>query len=491
MSMESTGRRYPGPGEELMEVLAADGSLHTLVAYTELLRNHPRLAQSGEKASRMHANSRVRGLVPFSLAGPGLYVYDTGPCWSAAEFVELMRHRGEPAGVRAGLELLGDGARVLFAAANVGGRHGLFRHGAVTPWRLFISAEGDALVVGYGLPHAGMLDQMRVELLRYTPPERMRNEPEALPADLFGLALVSWELMTGEPFFGEWAQEAIGDHDIRRRLSRLPDVAADVLYACLRIRPDHRCQATDALLNVQAALGEPAVTGARLKQLAWELGQHHVQAPDLPPETFPARSYAAEPETVEAEVEAEPTPQRAPQPDPLAEADRQMRPPDPVPPGPGGPPRSTSIQLGEGGKRVTLELNGRMSLAEAVSTVLATAVPALQALDGRTTHAWRLGDRTGPMPGMTTLDRIAPGEALFLYAVPARTRTLQIKVGREVRPVVVSSVLQVSSLTYMLCREQALPPSPWRLTTDAQMVSPHLLVEELSEHVQYELQPVW
>jgi hypothetical protein len=52
-------------------------------------------------------------------------------------------------------------------------------------------------------------------------------------------------------------------------------------------------------------------------------------------------------------------------------------------------------------------------------------------------------------------------------------------------------VLQVSSLTYVLCREQALPPSPWRLTADAQLVSPHLLVEELSEHVQYELQPIW
>lgn len=480
--MESTGRRYPGPGEELMEVLAPDGSLHTLLAFTETLRNDGRLARAGEKAARMHANSAVRGLVPFQMAGPGLYVYDTGPCWSVAEFIQCMRSRGEPAGVRAGLELLGDGARVLFASANVGGRHGLFRHGAVNPWRLFISAQGDALVLGYGLPDAGMLDQMRVELLRYTPPERMRGDPEALPADLFGLALVSYELMTGEPFFGEWAQDVISDQDIRRRLGTVPDIAADVLFACLRIRPDERCMATDALLNVQAALGDPRVTGPRLKQLAWELGQQHIQAPDLPPERF-------EPE--EAEVEPVEDESAAPAPDVQAVEVEEVRPPDPVPPGPGGAPRPTSIQLGEGGKRVTLELSARMNLAEVVSTLLATAIPHFAALDGRATHAWRLGDRNGPLAGSTALNRLPPGEVLHLYAVPARTRVLQIKIGRDVKPVHAQNTIQVSTLIYALCRQEGLPPSPWRLTLDAQLVSPHLLVDELSEHAQYELQPVW
>ena len=131
-----------------------------------------------------------------------------------------MRSRGEPAGVRAGLELLGDGARVLFAGANVGGRHGLFRHGAVNPWRLFISAQGDALVLGYGLPDAGMLDQMRVELLRYTPPERMRGDPEALPADLFGLALVSYELIVGDE--EGTTPEQVPLRKLNRRLTRYP-----------------------------------------------------------------------------------------------------------------------------------------------------------------------------------------------------------------------------------------------------------------------------
>ena len=175
----------------------------------------------------------------------------------------------------------------------------------------------------------------------------------------------------------------------------------------------------------------------------------------------------------------------------MTEPDRHLRAPDPVPPGPGGAPRSTSVQLGEVGKRVTLELTGRMTLAEAVSTLSGTALPTIQALDGRPTHAWRLGDRSGPLPGTLTLDRLPPGEVLYLYGVPARALTLQVKVGRELRPVVASSVLQVSTLVYTLCREHALPPSPWRLTVEAQLVCPHLLVEELSEHTQYELQPVW
>ncbi len=488
--MESTGRRYPGPGEELLEVLASDGSLHTLLAYKEDLREDGRLARACEKAARLHGNSRIRGLVPFTLAGPGMLVFDTGPCWSAAEFVELMRHRGQPAGVRAGLELLGDGVRVLVAAANAGARHGIFRHGAVSPWRVFLSAQGDALIMGYGLPHAGMLDQMRVELLRYTPPERLSGEPEALPTDLFGMALVAFEVMTGEPFFGEWSQDAIGDHDIRRRLDVLPDKAADVLYGCLRIRPDYRCGGGEVLLNVQSALGDTMVHGPRLKQLAAELGQQRVQ--DSDPE--PVEEVAPHEAQV---VDAEPVWEEPPQEGAGAETvegsapDTALRPPDPVPPGPGGAPRTTSIQLGEGGRRVTLELTARMSLAEAVSTIIGTAVPQPQGLDGRSTHAWRIGNRTGPLSGTLTLDSFPPGEVLFLYGVPTRALTLQIKVGRDLRSVTVANTLQVSSLNYALCREHGLPPSPWRLTVEGRLVSPHLLVDELSEHVEYELQPVW
>ena len=59
--MESTGRRYPGPGEELMEVLAPDGSLHTLLAFTETLRNDGRLARAGDETGRA---------APHTAAGP-------------------------------------------------------------------------------------------------------------------------------------------------------------------------------------------------------------------------------------------------------------------------------------------------------------------------------------------------------------------------------------------------------------------------------------
>ena len=487
--MEATGRRYPGPDEELLEVLASDGSLHTLLAYNEELRENGHLARACEKAARLHGTSRIRGLVPFTLAGPGLLVFDTGPCWSAAEFVELLRHRGQPAGVRAGLELLGDGVRVLVAAANAGARHGIFRHGAVSPWRVFVSSQGDALIMGYGLPHAGMLDHMRAELLRYTPPERLSGEPEALPTDLFGMALVAFEFMTGEPFFGGWSENEIGDHDIRRRLDVLPNKVADVLYGCLRIRPDYRCGGGEVLLNVQATLGDPMVHGPRLKQLAAELGQQRVQASDLDRAEPPA---AYEPEVVEAEpIEDEPVPVEGAETVEGSAPDNTFRPPDPVPPGPGGAPRTTSIQLGEGGRRVTLELTARMSLAEAVSTIIGTAVPQPLGLDGRSTHAWRLGDRAGPLSGTLTLDSFPPGEVLFLYAVPARALTLQIKVGREIRPVTVANTLQVSALNYALCREHGLPPSPWRLMVESRLVSSHLLVDELSENVEYELQPVW
>jgi len=279
-SFERTGRVTKGPGSDLVELVDDGGLRHTAVVFHDVYRGHPAIGPALDVIVGFLEAPYVTGLVELvDRPEEGAFVYPTGEAVSVYELVRGLADAGETGGVRAGLEILYAAGEILVEAAEAGEPHGVYSHGGVTPWRVLIKPDGQVEVIGHALPQVEILhlqdhpdDVPREDSFRYCPPERLEGSSEDLSADLFTLALVAFEVMTGRPVYDGL------DDEIRTRASRgetsqrlfrfkdkLPQPVRDLLRLTLKPTPEDRFESGEAFLEaVKTTLGHDDVSGEAL-----------------------------------------------------------------------------------------------------------------------------------------------------------------------------------------------------------------------------------
>jgi len=208
--MAGTGRVVKGPVSNLVEFDSDNGLKHTAIVFDSKYRDHHTLNASLQECLGFMEDPGIDGLLRLSDYSPadGAFVYPTGTVWSVAEIVRMLSDEGESAGVRAGLELCYLGAEILQHAAEAGIEQGIYCHGSLSPWRVFIRSDGQIRIAGYALPAVDISVFVESEArkpdedsLRYCPPERLRNEEEDISSDLLVLTLIGLELMMSKPVY--------------------------------------------------------------------------------------------------------------------------------------------------------------------------------------------------------------------------------------------------------------------------------------------------
>jgi hypothetical protein len=254
--LATTGRCAHGPGSDLVEVVDQNGFRQTAIVFHAEYRDHPSINSALAVVQNFLESPMVTGLCELAAhdAKAGGFVYPTGQCWSVAEVIRACADLGEVPGIRAGLELMHAAGSILCEASDLGQAHGLYSHGGLSPWRIMAKADGQTQVVGYGLPQVEILHFLdhpeavpREDSFRYCPPERLDRANESLSTDLFTLALIAFELMTGKPVYDglvndirAMASRAEGSRRLFRFREQLPGRVMELLKVCLRLDPKDR-----------------------------------------------------------------------------------------------------------------------------------------------------------------------------------------------------------------------------------------------------------
>ncbi len=286
---QKTGRVTRGPASDLVELLDEHGFPHTAIAFHAQYREHPAIGPALEVVKGFLEAPYVTGMVELveHLPDEGAFVYPTGESWSVHEVIRKLADLGQTAGVRAGLELMYAAGQVLIEAAESGEAHAVYSHGGLTPWRVLIKADGQVQIIGHAVPQVEILqfhqdpDEIpKEDAFRYCPPERMEAEDEDLTSDLFSLALIAFELMTGRPVYDglvndirTQAARGEGSRRLFRFKKHLPAPALDLLRTCLKPDPEHRYGDGDDFLEaVQRVLASPEAEGASLMEVMDRVG---------------------------------------------------------------------------------------------------------------------------------------------------------------------------------------------------------------------------
>ncbi|MEN9785323.1 MAG: hypothetical protein RLZZ299_587, partial [Pseudomonadota bacterium] len=299
-----TGRVQLGPGSDLVELQGPDGAHCTAIVFHPEYRGHNAVNAALHVVLGFLESPMVHGLselVTYDLA-ESTFVYPTGKVWSVAEVVRTVSDMGEAAGVRAGMEWLAHVGQILVEAAEAGEQAAVYSHGGVTPWRVVIDADGRVQVIGHALPQVEILsfheDPTRIpreDAFRYCPPERMESRKENFSSDLFGAALIAFEIMTGRPVYDGLVDEiraraARGETSRRLHQHRdvLPDPVRDVLATALKPDIRDRFPSGEAFLTaLDLAMRDRRVTGPGLREVMSRVARH---VPRARQELDPART---------------------------------------------------------------------------------------------------------------------------------------------------------------------------------------------------------
>ena len=285
-----TGRRLMGPASDLVELEAENGLRHTAIVFHPEYREHPGITDALGVVHSFLESPLVTGLVELVAHDPeqGAFVYPTGPVWSVAELVRTLADLGEPAGTRAGLELMYTAGQILVEGADAGSAAGVYSHGGLTPRRIMVKQDGQVMVIGHALPqveilafHSGGAQVPREDSFRYCPPERMEGRAEDVSSDLFGLALIGFELMTGKPVYDglvndirQQAARGVGSRRLFRFREVVDERVRDVLTRMLRPGQDGRYQDGDDFLDaLHGLLSQRKVEGPSLIELMDKVAQ--------------------------------------------------------------------------------------------------------------------------------------------------------------------------------------------------------------------------
>ncbi|MBN2798464.1 MAG: hypothetical protein JXX28_04890 [Deltaproteobacteria bacterium] len=301
--MTPTLRRISGPVAELVEVVSDRGLKHFALVFPHHLRARGELRSALQAGLGFMERTGVDGLANLVFHDPteGLFIYPTGTVWSVAEVLGVCAADGRPAGARAGLELLYQAGQVLLEAASVGADEGVFSHGSLSPWRIFVRADGQVRVIGYGITQPELAlyreDPAAVpgeDSLRFAPPERLEGNDEDFTSDLLALALIVFEMITGRPVYeGTVAdiERQASRGEGQRRLYQLRHLIStevrEVLSRCMKYDPDSRFQdGDDFVYSVKDLLTAPDLEGPSLMELmgrvADQVGASEAPAPPAP-----------------------------------------------------------------------------------------------------------------------------------------------------------------------------------------------------------------
>jgi len=284
--MKGTGRALSGPGARLVEVTSEQDLKHTIVVFDPAYRDHACLNGDLEAGMGFMENPDVTGLCRLVGRDPevGAFVYPTGTVWSLAELMRELSSLGQAGGIKAALELCFLTGEILVEAADKAIHSGLYGHGSLDPWRIFLKADGQVSIIGYGLPKPGievfLEDEARLpseDALRYCAPESLGDEPFSdISSDLFSLTLVALELMVGRPVYNglgkDIRQQAARGEAIRRLYQwreKIPEPVREVLGKALKPDPDVRYRdGLDFVYSVHDLLGGiDAGEGPSLREL--------------------------------------------------------------------------------------------------------------------------------------------------------------------------------------------------------------------------------
>jgi hypothetical protein len=247
---------------------ARDGRLDRDVAVKIL---SPPFADDPEFSERFLAEARAAA----SLSHPSLvHVYDSGSD-GAAHFIvmELLdRHRSlrqeldtrgrlpRDAVLRIGSELLA-GLRVVHDRGLV--------HCDVKPANVMLG-PGPAKLIDFGIarsPRAATDGETSIGSLHFMSPEQLHGEPLTPASDLFSLAVVLYEALTGKlPFAGETPEQVSAAQSSGR--VRPPSTVAEgvpgrldeAILQALRIDPDQRFHDAEAMSRALDAVDEEVAT---------------------------------------------------------------------------------------------------------------------------------------------------------------------------------------------------------------------------------------
>lgn len=270
-----------GPASDLVELVNDDGYRHTAIVFHPEFRDHPSINAALAVVLGFLESPMVTGLVELVAhdRDEGAFVYPTGQCWSVAEVNRVYADLGEVPGVRAGLELLYAAGEILNEAADTGEAHGVYSHGGLTPWRVLLKPDGQALVIGHALPQVEISRFRedpkaipREDSFRYCPPERLDGRSENVSSDHLSLALIAFELMTGKPVYDglvndirAQASRGEGSRRLFRFRDTLPHGVQELLKVCFRPEMDGRHPSGARFLDeVRACLSSREVEGPSL-----------------------------------------------------------------------------------------------------------------------------------------------------------------------------------------------------------------------------------
>ncbi len=194
------GPPRPAPGGSIQTFEGSDGHHLALHFRAELCR-HELLQEGMEEIVGFVQQPGIDGIVPLTAwdRPQGSFAYTIPD--DVQLLADVLPSRPDPRGA---LELIAAVAPALGAAAKAARPHGLYAHGALTPWRILLRPNGRALIVGYGVPPVEVLswldedtDAAPDETIGMSPPERIEDQGEDLRSDLFSLGMIAGRVALG------------------------------------------------------------------------------------------------------------------------------------------------------------------------------------------------------------------------------------------------------------------------------------------------------